>query len=97
MYEQKSTQENQILDLLTASKGAGVYSYQLATPHPEGLGILQYNARIYGLRHKGHKIISDRKGHYVLETRPTIEDLRKKVEQNKIQAVLNKYATAGAR
>jgi hypothetical protein len=73
MYENRTTQESQILDLLISSKGAGVYSYQLAAPVPRGLGILQYNARIYGLRHKGYKIVSDRKGHYVLEANTVTE------------------------
>jgi hypothetical protein len=71
MYEQRSTQENQILDLLTERRGAGVYSYELAEPHPRGCGILQYNARIYGLRKKGYNIVSDIRGHYVLENKQT--------------------------
>lgn len=90
-YEPRTTQEQEILDLLIARKGAGVYSYELAQPHPEGLGCLQYNARLYGLRKKGHKIISDRKGHYVLETRPTMDELRKKADQIKLQESLKKY------
>jgi hypothetical protein len=92
MYEQRTTQESEILALLLERRAEGVYSYELATPSPKGLGILQYNARIYGLRRKGHKITSDRKGHYIMETRPSIEDLRKKVEQNKVNETLKKYA-----
>ena len=32
-----------------------------------GLGIAQYNARIYGLREKGYNIINKKPGHFVLE------------------------------
>jgi hypothetical protein len=92
MYEKRTTQENEILNLLIERRGAGVYSYELAQTHPMGLGILQYNARIFGLRKKGFKIISDIKGHYILETRPTIEDLRNKIEKNKITETMKKYA-----
>jgi len=82
MYEPRTTQENQILDLLTERKGAGVYSYELAEPRPRGCGILQYNARIFGLRHKGHNIVSDHKGHYILQEEHesmTQEELNKKL------------------
>jgi hypothetical protein len=92
MYEKRTTQESQILDLLTERRGSGVYAFELAEPKPRGCGILQYNARIYGLRRRGHNIISDIKGHFILQTRPTIEDLRKKVEQNKVNETLKKYA-----
>ena len=67
MYEQRTTQENQILDKLRESNGSGVYAYELAKPRPEGCGILQYNARIFGLRKKGYRIVSDFKGHYILQ------------------------------
>ena len=67
MYEQRTTQEQRILDLFTERKGAGVYAYELAEPRPQGLGILQYNARIYGLRHRGFNIISDYKGHFIIK------------------------------
>ena len=82
-YEPRTTQENQILDLLIGSRGTGVYSYQLAQPKPIGLGILQYNARIFGLRKKGHRIISDFRGHYIIkeEREPmTQEELDQKLE-----------------
>lgn len=93
MYKQKPTQESRILDLLIERKGEGVFSYELAEPAPNGLGILQYNARIFGLRKKGHKIISDRDGHYILQQRPTMEEMRKKAEQMKLQASLKRYET----
>lgn len=89
MYEDRTTQESQILNLLIESKGAGVYSYQLAAPVPRGLGILQYNARIYGLRHKGHKIVSDRKGHYVLDAFNVIEKPKEQEEPNMTQLELD--------
>ena len=84
MYEKRTTQENEILNLLIERKGAGVFSYELAKTHPEGLGCLQYNARIFGLRKKGHKIISDVRGHYILETRPTMEGLKQKIEKDRL-------------
>ena len=67
MYEQRTTQEQKILDLFAERKGAGVYAYELAEPSPRGLGILQYNARIYGLRHRGINVVSDHKGHFVIK------------------------------
>ena len=67
MYEQRLTQEQKILDLFAERKGAGVYAYELAEPAPRGLGILQYNARIYGLRHRGINVVSDHKGHFVIK------------------------------
>jgi hypothetical protein len=55
-YKEKPTQENRILQLLRKSGENGVPVWKLITPSPVGLGIAQYNARIYGLRQKGHVI-----------------------------------------
>lgn len=93
MYENRTTQENQILDLLRERKGAGVYSYELAEPHPKGCGILQYNARIFGLRRKGHKIISDFKGHYILEDMNESKIDRREIEEN-LQRLREEWKTA---
>ena len=63
------TQAQSILEYLK-DHPEGVYVYELMTPQPQGLGIAQYNARIYDLRHKGYDIRSDRGGHFVLHTEP---------------------------
>jgi hypothetical protein len=93
-YEPRTTQENQILDLLRERRGAGVYSYELAEASPKGLGILQYNARIFGLRHKGHEIVSDFKGHYIIRERNqpmTQEELNQKLADLRVE-----WQTAGS-
>ena len=47
---------------------AGVYVYEIMTPRNlGGLGIAQYTARIWGLRHnKGHDIRNPKPGWFVL-------------------------------
>jgi hypothetical protein len=35
-------------------------------PRPAGLGIAQYNARIWALRKKGYNIVNKTPGHFVL-------------------------------
>ena len=70
-YHKKPTQEQRILQLLREKGNLGVYVYELVTPRPQGLGIAQYNARIYGLREKGHNIVNKTPGHFVLiESKP---------------------------
>lgn len=66
-YIRKPTQEQRILDLLRERGDEGVAVYEFMMPRPYGLGIAQYNARIYGLREKGHQVLSDKKGHFVLK------------------------------
>ena len=66
MYIKNPTQEQRILNLLEIRGEQGVEVYELITPRPNGLGIAQYNSRIWGLRQKGHNILSERKGHFVL-------------------------------
>lgn len=66
MYEEKPTQEQRILSLLRERGSAGVKVYELVAPRPQGLGIAQYNARIWGLRKKGHVIRNKKPGHFVL-------------------------------
>jgi len=65
-YKEVLTQENRIIELLKERGTQGVYVYELQAPRPIGLGIAQYNARIYGLRKKGHVIKSTTPGHFVL-------------------------------
>jgi len=56
IYHKKLTQEQRILNLLRERGSRGAYVYEFMTPRPNGLGIAQYNARIYGLREKGYVI-----------------------------------------
>lgn len=65
-YQQRLTQETRILRLLREKGNAGAYVYEFVTPRPEGLGIAQYNARIWGLRQKGYQIENIKPGHFVL-------------------------------
>ena len=95
MYEQRTTQENQILDLLGERKGMGAYSYELAKPKPDGCGVLQYNARIYGLRKKGHNIVSDFKGHFILQER-TQEPMTKAELDQKLAELRKDWTKAGS-
>jgi len=60
------SQEGRILALLRERGEQGVKVYELIAPKPEGLGIAQYNARIFGLRHKGYNITNKEPGHFVL-------------------------------
>ena len=66
-YRKRPTQEQRILSLLKERGDRGAYIYEFITPRPQGLGIAQYNARIYGLREKGHNIVNKKPGHFVLE------------------------------
>jgi hypothetical protein len=65
-YHKKPTQEQRILQLLKNRGKSGVKVWELVTPRPHGLGISQYNARIYGLREKGFNIVNKTPGHFVL-------------------------------
>lgn len=66
-YREDKTQEQRILELLQERGSRGVYVYELQAPRPQGLGIAQYNARIYGLRDKGYNIQNVEEGHFVLK------------------------------
>jgi len=66
-YKEDRTQEQRILDLLRERGEAGAFVYEFMTPRPAGLGIAQYNARIYGLREKGYIIENKEPGHFVLK------------------------------
>jgi len=65
-YKSDKTQEERILDLLRSSGAQGAYVYDFMMPRPQGLGIAQYNARVYGLRQKGYEIINKTPGHFIL-------------------------------
>ena len=65
-YIANDTQENRILHLLQVRGDEGAKVYEFMTPRPAGLGIAQYNARIYGLKQKGHNIINKSPGHFIL-------------------------------
>ena len=65
-YIKSNSQEGRILDLLRKRGPQGVKVYELMTPWPQGEGIAQYNARIYGLRKKGYEIVNKEPGHFVL-------------------------------
>jgi hypothetical protein len=66
-YIKNNSQEDRILRLFRERGERGVMVYELTAPRPEGLGISQYNARIYGLREKGFNIISESPGHFILD------------------------------
>ena len=66
-YHTNPTQEQRILELLKERGSQGAFVYEFMMPRPNGLGVAQYNARIYGLREKGHKIVNKTPGHFILE------------------------------
>lgn len=70
MYKPNQTQEERILNLLRERGEQGAYVYEFMMPQPQGLGIAQYNARIYGLRKKGYDIVNKVPGHFVLHQEP---------------------------
>ena len=73
-YIKNNTQEGRILNLLRQKGSAGVYVYELQAPKPQGEGIAQYNARIWGLRKKGYNITNVVPGHFVLVDSPSFVD-----------------------
>ena len=69
-YIKKSSQELRILNLLRERGSRGAYVYEFMTPRPNGLGVAQYNSRLYGLRKKGFDIVNKEPGHFVLFEQP---------------------------
>lgn len=70
-YKPNKTQEQRILDLLKERGKEGAFIWDFIMPRNRGgLGIAQYNARIYGLRKKGYLIKNVEPGHFVLEKEP---------------------------
>jgi hypothetical protein len=65
-YQERPTQEQRILNLLRERGSKGAYVYEFMTPRPNGLGIAQYNARIFGLRKKGYVIENKIPGYFIL-------------------------------
>lgn len=71
-YIENLTQEERILKLLKERGERGVYVYEMQNSRPNGLGIAQYNARIKGLRRKGHIIKNTEPGHFILIEASTV-------------------------
>lgn len=67
-YVEDNTQEGRILSLLKSRGKLGVMVYEFMMPRPQGLGIAQYSARIWGLRKKGYIITNKKPGMFVLDT-----------------------------
>ena len=67
LYHRRPTQEKRILQLLKERGSSGAKVYELMAPKPQGLGIAQYGARIWGLRKKGYNIVNKTPGHFVLK------------------------------
>jgi lysozyme family protein len=65
MYKENGTQEQRILELLKERGNSGVMAWEI----PATLRILQYNARVFGLRKKGYDI-KNINGKFVLYTEP---------------------------
>lgn len=66
-YQPRPTQEGRILKLLKERGERGVQVWEFMLPRPQGLGIAQYNARIFGLRRKGYNIVNKKPGLFVLQ------------------------------
>lgn len=75
-YKEDKTQEQRILNLLREKGLQGVYVYEFMAPRPQGLGIAQYNARIFGLREKGYNIKNTTPGHFILIENNTQEETK---------------------
>ncbi len=65
------TQKEQLLNLLRNRGRYGVWVYEIITPQPKGLGIAQYNARVYELRRAGYVIENVEPGLFKLISEPT--------------------------
>lgn len=73
-YIENPTQEQRIIDLLRDRGSQGVDVWEFMLPRPKGgLGIAQYNARIWGLRQKGFVIENNPIGHFILKFDPEIQ------------------------
>lgn len=85
-YKNEPTQEERILELLQERGEQGAYVYEFMMPRPNGLGIAQYNSRVYGLRRKGYNIVNKEPGHFVLIEEPKKEEKPKflKDENNQL-------------
>ena len=87
-YIHNGTQEERILTLLKERGSRGAYVYEFMQPRPNGLGIAQYNARIWGLKQKGYQIINLQPGHFVLKEDHmdlTTEEIQEKLKQLRIK------------
>jgi hypothetical protein len=67
-YIKNPTQEESILELLRERGEKGAYAWEFTMTKPMGgLGIMQYNARIFGLRKKGYEIDNVTPGFFILK------------------------------
>jgi hypothetical protein len=64
-YQDRPTQEQKLLEMLRLRGSYGVYAWEII----KDLNILQYNARVFGLRRKGYKIVNKKPGLFVLQER----------------------------
>ncbi|GEM_PF-2113797 len=60
------TQQQSLLRFLKERGDRGVYVWEMLAPQPQGVGIAQYNARIYELRDQGFNIVNTEPGHFKL-------------------------------
>lgn len=82
-YIYNGTQEERILTLLKERGDRGAYVYEFMAPRPDGLGVAQYNARIWGLKQKGYQIINLQPGHFVLKEEKmemSVEEIQAKLK-----------------
>ncbi len=63
----KQTQTDRILELLRERGNAGIPVWEMIAPRPQGLGVAQYNARVYELRQKGYEIVNKDNTFYLIE------------------------------
>ena len=72
-YVSNKTQEGRILNLLRQRGSRGVYAWEII----KDLYILQYNARIWGLKRKGFIIDNEKPGYFVLKEDQEAERIEK--------------------
>ena len=65
------SQAEKIKTLLQWRGDRGAFVYELNSARPNGLGIAQYNARVFELRQQGFDIV-DNSGHFVLKNKGQI-------------------------
>jgi len=70
-YIENPTQEERIIALLRERGSEGAFVWDFTMPRNKGgLGCMQYNARVWGLRQKGYVIENVKPGHFVLKEEP---------------------------
>ncbi len=89
-YLKMPTQEQRILNLLKQRGTQGVYAWEITGD----LHILQYNARIFGLREKGHNIENKKPGHFVLvekTTKPTWQAVKRQEKRAELESRMERF------